>query len=50
MLDQVKERLLAPLNVIEDDDQRPLRRSVLQRLAEGPGDLLGRLCASADDT
>ena len=42
VLDQVEERLLAPLDVVEDDDQRPLRRSLLQRLAERPGDLLRR--------
>ena len=42
MLDQVEERLLAPLDVVEDDHERPLRRSLLQRLAEGPGDLLRR--------
>ena len=40
VLDQVEERLLAPLDVVEDDDQRPLRRCVLERLAERPGDLL----------
>ena len=42
VLDQVEERLLAPLDVVEDDHERPLRRSLLQRLAEGPGDLLRR--------
>ena len=42
VLDQVEERLLAPLDVVEDDDERPLGGSVLQRLAEGPGDLLRR--------
>ena len=42
VLDQVAERPLAPLDVVEDDDQRPLRRSLLQGLAESPGDLLGR--------
>ena len=42
MLDQVEERLLAPLDVVEDDHQRPLGRSLLERLAERPGDLLGR--------
>ena len=42
VLDQVEERLLAPLDVVEDDDERPLRRGLLQRLAEGPGDLLRR--------
>ena len=40
VLDQVVERLLAPLDVVEDDDQRSLGRSLLERLAERPGDLL----------
>ena len=42
MLDQVAQRLLAPLDVIEHDHERPLSRSLLQRLAERPGDLLRR--------
>ena len=42
VLDQVEERLLAPLDVVEHDHQRPLCRGVLQRLAERPGDLLRR--------
>ena len=37
-----RKRLLAPLDVVEDDDQRSLGRRMLQRLAERPGDLLGR--------
>src|SRR5262249_44653252 len=37
VLDQIEERLLAPLNVIEHADERGL---VLEQLAEGPGDLL----------
>ena len=44
MLDQVEERLLAPLDVVEDDEEWPLCRSVLQRLADGPGDLLRGCC------
>ena len=39
MLDQVEERLLAPLNVVEQDDER---RLLLEQLAERPGDLLRR--------
>ena len=39
MLDQVEERLLAPLNVVEDKDERGL---LLEQLAERPGDLLRR--------
>ena len=31
---------LAPLDVVEDDDERLLRRRVLERLAERPGDLV----------
>ena len=42
VLDQVAERLLAPLDVVEDDHERPLGRRLLQRLAKGPGDLLRR--------
>ena len=42
VLDQIAERLLAPLDVVQNDDKRSLRRSLLQRLAKGPGDLLGR--------
>ena len=40
MLDQVEERLLAPLDVVEDDHQRLLGRSLLERLAKRPGDLI----------
>jgi hypothetical protein len=36
-LDKVEERLVAPLDVVEDDDERCL---LLQQLAERPGDLL----------
>ena len=39
VLDEVEERLLAPLDVVEDADER---RLLLEQLAEGPGDLLGR--------
>jgi hypothetical protein len=40
VLDQVCERLLAPLDVVEDDDQRPLCRGLLDGFAERPGQLL----------
>ena len=40
MLDQVAERLLAPVDVVEHDDQRTVLASVLERLAERPRDLL----------
>ena len=45
VLDQIQERLLAPLDVVEDDHDRPFCRGLLQRLAERPGDLL-RGCRS----
>ena len=34
MLDQVEERGLGPLQVVEDNDERPLRGFALQQLAE----------------
>ena len=40
MLDQIDECVLAPLDVVEDDHQRPLRGDVFQGLADGPRDLL----------
>ena len=40
VLDQVEERLLTPLDVVEDDHERLPCRGLLQRLAKGPGDLL----------
>ena len=48
VLDEVEERLLAPLDVVEDDHER--RRLLLEQLAERPGDLLGgrRLLALAE--
>ena len=42
MFDQVVERLFAPLDVVEHDNQRSLCRRVFQGLAECPRDLLGR--------
>jgi len=42
MLDEVEERLLAPVDVVEDDGERPAGRSPLERLAERPGELVGR--------
>ena len=43
MLDQVEERLLAPLDVVEHDDER---RLLLEQLPERPGDLLREVPAS----
>ena len=40
MLDQVEARLLAPVQVVEDANERLLGRDSLQQLAERPGDLL----------
>ena len=40
-LDEIEERLLAPLDVVEDDDQR---RLLLEQLAERPGDLVSARC------
>ncbi len=42
MLDELEEGLLAPLDVVEDAEERLLGRPRLQQLAEGPGDLVGR--------
>jgi hypothetical protein len=42
VLDQVEEGLLAPLDVVEHDDERPLGGGVLERFAKRPRDLLGR--------
>jgi hypothetical protein len=40
MLDQIEERLLGPVDVAEDTDERPRLGLLLQQFAEGPGDLL----------
>ena len=42
VLDQVEERRLAPVDVIEDDDERPLGRGLLERLPDRPRDLVRR--------
>ncbi len=42
VLDQVEARLLAPVQVVEDANERLLGRDSLQQLAERPGDLLAR--------
>ena len=42
MLDQVEVGLLAPVQVVEDADERLLERDSLEPLAECPGDLLAR--------
>ena len=47
VLDQVEKRLLAPLDVVEHHDERPLGGSLLQRLAKGPRDVLRRVVASS---
>ena len=43
MLDQVEERLLAPLDVVEQNNER---RLLLQQLAKRPSDLLADVPAS----
>ena len=40
MLDQIQERLLAPVHVVEDADDRRLGGDGLELLAERPGDLV----------
>ena len=40
MLDQLEQRLLGPVNVLEDEHERLLLRHSLRPLARGPGDLL----------
>ena len=42
VLDEIEECRLAPLEVVEDDDERPLARLRLEQLAHGPEGLLGR--------
>ena len=39
MLDELEERRLGPVDVVEDEDERPLARTRLAELAEEPGDL-----------
>ena len=41
VLDQVEERRLAPVDVVEDDHERPVRSNGLQELAHSARDLLG---------
>ena len=42
VLDQVEQRLLGPLDVVEDEHERLLARDRLDELAERPGELVGR--------
>ena len=42
VLDEVEERLLRPVQVVEDHDQRPLPRQRLDELADAPEELLDR--------
>ena len=39
MLDELEERRLGPVHVVEDEDERPLARARLAELAEEPGEL-----------
>ena len=51
MLEEIEEDVLAPLDVVEDGDERRLGRDRLEQLAERPRDLVrrGRALASEDD-
>ena len=42
LLDQVQERFLAPLEIVEEDHERALCRRLRENLADRPGDLVGR--------
>ena len=42
VLDEVEERRLRPVDVVEDDDEGPRRSHRLEQPADAPGDLLGR--------
>jgi hypothetical protein len=42
VLDEVEERLLAPVHVVEDADEGRMGRDRLDQLAKRPGDLLAR--------
>ena len=42
VLDQVEQRRLRPVDVVEDDDERLLARQLLEQPAHGPERLLGR--------
>jgi hypothetical protein len=41
MFDQVEQRLLSPVHVVEHTNERTLLRLLLEQLAEGPRDFLG---------
>jgi hypothetical protein len=49
VLEQLEEDVLAPLNVVEDDDDRPLGRDRLEQLAERPRDLVRRRRATVPE-
>ena len=49
VLDQVEQRLLGPVDVVEDEHQRLLARDRLDELAERPGQLVGRGRAGAPE-
>jgi hypothetical protein len=42
VLDEIQKRRLAPVDVLEADDERPFLRALLERLANAPEDLLAR--------
>lgn len=41
LADQVEERFLSPVDVVEDADERSYLRLLFEQLAERPGDLIG---------
>ena len=47
VLDEVEERRLRPVEVVDDDHERPLRRNCLEEAPKRPGSLLGRTAALA---
>jgi hypothetical protein len=44
MLDQVEQRRLGPVDVLHDENHRPLARTPLERLPSGPENLLRGSC------
>jgi hypothetical protein len=45
MVDEVEERLLAPLDVVEDHDERPFGGDLLELHTDRPKELVGARCA-----
>ena len=47
VLDEVEERRVGPVDVVDDEDERPLRRERLEEPPERPRSLVGRAAAVA---